>query len=204
MTWGGKFEVPLEASPEHIMLMGRIAANWAYMDSILAIAFGYLIGNHSAAEAIYYSSSSQSLRLDMMRASTRVSNLPDELKDRCTKLLDQIGDLWKRRNTLMHNTAEVDKNDPSAFATWVRRPLRNPPDQRLPLLASEMEEHIAALNSAAWQLLIFSSPEVARTLLASIEKLELPGGNVSEAESHPDQPQVPSREPDVPPQSSEE
>lgn len=185
------------------MLMGRIAVKWATLDDVLATALGTFIGNPEAGAALYFSSSSQQLRLDMLRAALFVSRDTEAYKAECLKHIDAIGDLWKRRNILIHNGVAESETRPGEYSSWVRQPLRKEPVKFLLLLTREMQSHIDALSESASHLMILTNPEAYRAFLASLDTQQQQQA-LRGSESAP---QGPSQSPETglgdPPQSSQ-
>ena len=197
-----------------VRLFGLIAVRWATLDDILAEALGAFIGNREAGIDIYFAVSSQGPRLDMLQAAIKHSKLPDNLKEMCASNIEKIGELWKRRNILLHNpvvatipvsempTTAKPSPDQLTYSTWVRRPLRKQQDQKIPLLAKEINEHLSALGKASIAIANVTNPGFVAMLQSLHERQQELGLTGTE----PDflaQLLARNKESDDPPQSSE-
>jgi hypothetical protein len=163
---------PLENSPEHITALGTIAARWATLDTILAVVLGNLIGNHAAGEAIYFSSSATQLRIACLRAVVlRSTNLPSERRDRCAHLLENLSELWLSRNTLLHNPAVASSaNKDAVFSLWLKRPLKEPPQEWRPLPVANLVHHADRVSAIGDEIFEIIFPDVVRASNEAIER----------------------------------
>ncbi|HVV28287.1 MAG TPA: hypothetical protein VHC40_10015 [Rhizomicrobium sp.] len=201
---GYSMESPLEDSPELIVLLGKMAARWASLDTILASALGEFIGNPAAGQAIYFASSSQQLRIGMLKATVPISPLPALMKEECIALLDRLGDLWKRRNLFLHNPVlGTEDHNPARLDTLVLRPLRKNAYQLEPISRKVLQDHLDVLAEIAIKLQFFSSEKLATQYLALLEKHLGPDQHGSKSESPPDQNQAQPPRPLDPLQSSQ-
>lgn len=153
---------PLENSPDHITALGTIAARWATLDTILATVLGQLIGNLATGSAVYFSSSSTQLRLDCIRAVVlHGASIPDTRRERYRALLDNLGDLWKRRNTFLHNSAVASSANPDAiYSVWLNKPLREPSQTFAEMPVKELQLHADRISTIGSELFELTFPEL--------------------------------------------
>ena len=148
---------PIENSPEHIRWLGIIAARWATLDTVLVMLLLKATGNYATAEAIYFSSSSQRLRLDQLRAIIKTCPWPTADKTTAIALIDQLDDLWCKRNDILHNPAIADSAKPDA-AYWaqVKRPIRKETERKVPLTLTYLEQHASMLSKIGGDIFTFT------------------------------------------------
>lgn len=144
--------------PEIIQHLGRIAASWATLDTILVETLCRLLRNDPAGEVIYYSLNNFRARLDI------ITNIVDEMMDpddqRRHLLLEHLGtinSLSIERNEMIHS-AMVERGD-GAILRVVRRPGRKIPRRHKPVTANDLEEHGKALSQVAFQILVLINPQ---------------------------------------------
>ena len=133
---------PIENSPDHLRLLGTIAARWASLDFALVHLIRKALKSFSMAEAIYFSSASQKLRFDQIRAIVTSSTWSETEKTQAIKLVDKLNKLWKVRNDIMHNPAVADRVGPTAkYHASLTKPAAKTPKSKIPLGLSMLREH---------------------------------------------------------------
>lgn len=95
---------PIETSSEHLQELGRIAARWSSLDPVLVQLLSKILRDENVAEAVYFTPISQRARLDTVSAMITASNVPsDAEKTELLAAIKAIGQLWSKRNDLMHS-----------------------------------------------------------------------------------------------------
>jgi hypothetical protein len=141
------------------------------LDPMLAALMGEALGDFRAGEAIYYSVSAQSLRFDQLRAVIDLHAWPDGNGPRLLKLVNDLGDLWKARNDILHNhaVAVYRRKLGPILETQINRPVRKVKQASKHLTLKSMDEHIAAVERIGGELWEFVHRDQLR-MLAEVSK----------------------------------
>ena len=133
---------PIENSPDHLMLLGTIAARWASLDFALVHLIRKASGSLAMAEAVYFSSASQSLRFDQIRAIVDSSDWDETEKAKTISLIEKLSGLWKVRNRILHNPAVADRVGPTAkYHASLTKPATKTPRTKISLDLTVLQEH---------------------------------------------------------------
>ncbi len=144
---------PIEQSEDHLKLLGVITARWATLDLTLSALVGEAIGNRDAGEDIYFSSSAQRLRFDLIRALIQHANWSDDDKTMISRAVEALDGLWTRRNDILHNPAIRQYRGDGRHEYEARsiRPARKVRSAFIPLSLKELEEHAEAVSQHGWR-----------------------------------------------------
>lgn len=143
-------ESPIEQSPEHVHLLGVIAARWATLDLTLARLVGMAVDDDQMGEDIYFSSSAQRLRFDLLKAVIPNTQWDEADKTTLLKAVLALEKLWAKRNDIMHNPAiaRPTKDGGFQYAAKMIKPIRKNRVQEVSLSLKHLEEHAEAVSQA--------------------------------------------------------
>lgn len=93
----------LERAPDHLKMIGLVAANWAILEHRMCHLLCFITGmNWPAVRAILYTIASNRLRRDVIRNVAFSQGYDQESIAMLDKVLTKIGRVAKRRNDYMH------------------------------------------------------------------------------------------------------
>jgi hypothetical protein len=147
---------PIESSHDHLTEIGRIAVRWSSLDFTLVKLIAESIEDENIAEAIYFTPISQRARLDMVRTVINAARRPTASeKSEISKLLESLGNLWIKRNELMHNPIVKHygkKAEPEMIARITRPANAKNPKKEMSLSLSYLKDHSSRLEAIAERL----------------------------------------------------
>lgn len=167
--------------------IGRIAARWSSLDLVLVKLLAETLQDEAVAEAMYFGIGSQRARFDVVRAVINASRRPsNNEKVQIGAILDDLGDLWGKRNDLMHSPAIKHyrrKGDPDYSARVIRPANAKNSRRKVMLTLNYLKQHAGKLNALTEQLF-----QIAYSREIKLLK-EMPKGQPSS----PDKPPPPTR-----------
>lgn len=166
---GSDMRSPVEENQEAITLLGTVAARWATLDVILVRLLAEAVGGDPMSEAIYFSSSSQKLRFDMLRAVVKAHHLwSGDEKAMLRRALEGLAGLWLARNDLMHNhVVKVGRRGlPPSFVAMKATPANAKPLKEITFSVSALQDHLDKLTEHAGPIWDF----VYRDSIAALDR----------------------------------
>jgi len=154
-----------------VNLTGEMILEWANLDTLLSLALSQ-IGEMdiSTAEIIYFSPSSFSGRLQILRNITK--HLMPEMNEKreLLQLYEKIDQLHKIRNSLTHSAVRFNIHHDRSRSQLMRhevRPNRNEIRREFKAQASTIEEHLRQIGNVSQYLFaigIWMSPHNRRSV----------------------------------------
>lgn len=151
---------PIEKSDDHLRLLGVITARWATLDLVLAQVISESIRDKYMGEDIYFSSSAQRLRFDLLDAVIRNAHWSEEDAKAISTALAALKVLWSRRNDILHNPAVASpvrgEKVGWQYSARITRPARKSRVTKASLSLKELEEHAEAVSRhglAIWNII---------------------------------------------------
>jgi hypothetical protein len=147
---------PIEDSPRNLLEIGRIAARWSSLDLVMVKLLAETLQDEGVAEAMYFVLASQRARFDSVRAAVNASRRPSENeKVIISKIIEDLGDLWSKRNDLMHSPSvkRFKKGGKTEMFARVIRPANAKNNRReVSLRLAELKQHAGKLQLLTKQL----------------------------------------------------
>jgi hypothetical protein len=140
---------PIEESQEHLALLGTIAARWATLDLVLVGVLQEALNSASPeiAEAIYFSATASQARFEQVIAVVKTSSWPQENKQLIAGTIENVCNLWRRRNEIMHNPViATPRQQGNRYWLKMSKMGRKDYNTKKPLALKDLQEHADRLD----------------------------------------------------------